>query len=64
MPDEQELRELLHHYWGFDAFRPGQQEIIQSLLAGRDTVAILPTGGGKSLCYQLPAMVSTAALSA
>jgi ATP-dependent DNA helicase RecQ len=43
--------------FGFDAFRPGQDDVVDSVLAGRDTLAVLPTGGGKSLCYQLPALV-------
>lgn len=47
----------LRHYFGFSSFRPLQAEIIQDTLAGRDVLALLPTGGGKSLCFQLPAMV-------
>ncbi|MBS8271833.1 ATP-dependent DNA helicase RecQ, partial [Halomonas litopenaei] len=43
--------------FGFDAFRPGQQEIVEAVVAGQDTLAIMPTGGGKSLCFQLPALV-------
>lgn len=44
-------------YWGFDSFRPVQKEIIESVLAGKDTLALLPTGGGKSVCFQVPALM-------
>ncbi|MBM2575809.1 DNA helicase RecQ [Jannaschia sp. Os4] len=49
-------RDLLAHVFGFDAFRPGQEAIVEAVTAGRDVLAIMPTGGGKSLCYQLPAL--------
>jgi ATP-dependent DNA helicase RecQ len=48
--------DLLHSVFGFPAFRPGQADIVQSVLEGRNTLAIMPTGGGKSLCFQLPAL--------
>src|ERR1700739_2280686 len=50
------IQEILKKYWNHDTFRPMQEEIIQSVLLGRDTLALLPTGGGKSICFQVPAL--------
>src|SRR5262245_58648734 len=51
------LREALHRVWGFADFRPLQREAMHAILDGRDSVVVLPTGGGKSLCFQAPAIV-------
>ena len=48
--------ELLASVFGFSAFRPGQEDIVEAVLGGKNTLAIMPTGGGKSLCFQLPAL--------
>lgn len=55
---EEKSLAILKRYWGYDAFRPMQQEIISSVLQGRDTLGLLPTGGGKSITFQVPAMAS------
>src|SRR6478736_8887364 len=52
-----DLAAALKQRFGFDSFRPGQEEVVRDILAGHDVLAIMPTGGGKSLCFQLPALL-------
>jgi len=49
---------ILQQYWGYQTFRPLQEEIITNILEGKDTLALLPTGGGKSICFQVPALAN------
>lgn len=57
MPAHKTPEEVLQEYWGFDSFRSNQLQIINSVLEGKDTLAILPTGGGKSICFQVPGLL-------
>jgi ATP-dependent DNA helicase RecQ len=51
------LETALKHHFGYDQFRPGQRPVIEAVLKNRDALVVMPTGGGKSLCYQLPALL-------
>lgn len=57
MPRFQSLEAALKHYFGYDSFRPGQKQIVEQALQNRDQLIVMPTGGGKSLCFQLPALL-------
>src|SRR3977135_4362733 len=57
MPTIDDALISLHQHFGFDHFRAGQSEVISAILAGKNAVVVMPTGSGKSLCYQLPAMM-------
>ena len=53
----QKKYEILRQVFGYDQFRPGQEEVVDSLLEGQDVLAVMPTGAGKSICHQLPALL-------
>jgi ATP-dependent DNA helicase RecQ len=57
VPSDHALSEALERYWGYTSFRPLQREAMDAILSGRDSIVVLPTGGGKSLCFQAPAVV-------
>src|SRR6476661_8295077 len=61
MPQLEEATDALQKHFGFDDFREGQREVISTILSGKDAVVVMPTGSGKSLCYQLPAMMMNGA---
>ncbi|PQJ34192.1 helicase [Salinibacter sp. 10B] len=57
-PTISDARHLMRRTWGYESFRPGQEEVLSAVLNGEDVLGVLPTGGGKSLCYQIPALLS------
>src|SRR4029078_12595646 len=61
MPQLEEATDALQKHFGFDDFREGQREVISTILSGKDAVVVMPTGSGKSLCYQLPALMLSGA---
>ena len=58
MYDASSAGNILEKFWGYNEFRPLQEDIISSIVNGTDTLALLPTGGGKSICYQVPAIMN------
>lgn len=53
----EKARQILKKYWGYEDFRPGQDALVRALLSGRDVLGIMPTGAGKSVCYEVPALL-------
>lgn len=53
----QQPKEILKKYYGYDQFRPNQLEVIEHTLSGQDSIVVMPTGGGKSVCFQIPALI-------